>query len=123
MEFTSSDKAPKALGAYSQAVKTGNLVFTSGQLGIDPVTGKLGETAAQQAEQALKNLEQILITSGSALNKVLKATVFVDDLANFKEINGIYATFMGDHKPARSFVQVAKLPLEAKIMIDMIAEI
>ncbi|MHA2295166.1 MAG: Rid family detoxifying hydrolase [Candidatus Hodarchaeales archaeon] len=123
MEFINSEKAPKAIGAYSQATKVGKFIFTSGNIGID-LSSKLKETLGNQTKQTLENLRQILISAGADLDKVVKTTIFlgVDIIENFAEVNQIYASFMGDHKPARSFVQVVKLPLNAKIMIEMIAE-
>ncbi|MFW9994395.1 MAG: Rid family detoxifying hydrolase [Candidatus Odinarchaeota archaeon] len=124
MDIIATTNAPKAIGAYSQGIKIENLIFTSGSIGVD-LSGKLKESLADQTKQTLENLKQILISGGSSLDKVIKTTIYlgVDIAANFAEVNQIYASYMENHKPARSFVQVANLPLNAKIMIDMIAEI
>lgn len=113
--------APAALGPYSQAIQTGNLVFTSGQIGIDPSTGKLSETIEEQTRQALKNLEQVLLAAGCTLADVVKATVFLQDFSDFATVNAIYGeTFEGSF-PARSCIQVSKLPAGALVEIEAVA--
>lgn len=121
MSIISTEKAPAAIGPYSQAILTGNLLFSSGQLGLDPATGTLPETIEEQTKQALANIQAILDEAGFALTDVVKTSVFVQDLADFGTVNGIYADFFGDHKPARSCVEVAKLPKGGLIEIEVIA--
>lgn len=114
--------APAALGPYSHAVAAGDLLFTSGQLGMDPATGKLaGENIEAQAEQALNNLESVLAANGMTFANVVKTTIFLTDLSDFATVNGIYATRFPSEPPARSCVQVAALPAGAKIEMEVIA--
>ena len=120
-EIISTSNAPAALGPYSHAVVVGDMVFTSGQLGIDPATGALAEGVAAQAEQALKNLEAVLKAAGATLNDVVKTTVFVKDLADFATVNGIYAQHFTTDCPARSCVQIAALPAGGLVEIEAIA--
>ena len=122
-KIITAQNAPAALGPYSHAVSTGELVFTSGQLGIDPATGKLAEGIEAQAEQALINLEQVLAAAELTFANVVKTTIFLADLADFAAVNGIYATRFPAHPPARSCVQVAALPAGAKIEIEAIAAV
>ncbi|EPY2526940.1 RidA family protein [Listeria monocytogenes] len=121
-EIIQTSSAPKALGPYSQAVKVNGLIFTSGQLGINPATEKLVEGTTNQAEQAFKNLAAVLEEAGSGLDKIIKVTVFFKDLKEFTAVNEVYATFFSGDFPARSAFQVAKLPLDAEIEIEVIAE-
>ena len=122
MDYVASDDAPKAIGPYSQAVKANGLVFTSGQIALDPASGNLmDESFEAQVHRALRNLEAVLHASGSDFSRVLKATVYLTDLANFQTLNQIYAEYFGDHKPARSTVGVAQLPKGAAVEIDLIA--
>lgn len=117
-----SAAAPKAIGPYSQAVVSGRFIFCSGQIGLVPETGVLaGDDIQVQARQALKNLEAIVKSAGSDLRGVVKVTVFVTDLNNYAAVNEVYAAFFKDNKPARSAVQVARLPKDALIEIDCIA--
>lgn len=114
--------APAALGPYSHAVSCGDLLFTSGQIGLDPATGKLaGDTIQVQTEQVLTNLENVLAAAGMNFSNVIKTTVFLADLADFATVNGIYATRFTSEPPARSCVQVAALPAGAKIEIELVA--
>ena len=114
--------APAALGPYSHAVATGDLLFTSGQLGMDPATGKLaGENIEAQVEQALNNLESVLAANGMTFANVVKTTIFLTDLGDFATVNSIYATRFPSDPPARSCVQVAALPAGAKIEMEVIA--
>jgi len=114
--------APAALGPYSHAVAVGELLFTSGQLGMDPTTGKLaGENIEAQAEQALNNLEAVLAANSMTFANVVKTTIFLTDLGDFATVNGIYATHFPSDPPARSCVQVAALPAGAKIEMEVIA--
>lgn len=116
--------APAALGPYSQAVRSGNLLFLSGQIPLDPATGQLiaGDISAQ-TERVLKNLAAILEAAGSGLDKVLKTTVYLKDLAEFGKMNEVYGKFFGEKPPARATVEVARLPRDAAIEIDLVAEV
>jgi 2-iminobutanoate/2-iminopropanoate deaminase len=121
-EFIHSDKAPAALGPYSQAVKIGNFVFTSGQVGLDPATGELiNWKLRDQTEQVFKNLQAVLGASGLSLQDVVKTTVFLAHMGDFAEMNSIYAEYFGDNRPARSTVEVARLPKDALIEIEVVA--
>ena len=117
-----SEKAPKALGPYSVAIRSGNLVFASGQLGLDPVTGDLvpGEIEAE-TRQSLTNLSHVLADAGSGLDAVVKTTVFLREIGDFPKMNAVYAEFFPENPPARSTVQVAALPKNGAVEIDLIA--
>jgi len=118
----STDKAPKALGPYSVAVTTGTMVFTAGQVGIDPATGKIVEGGIQaQTKQALTNVRTVLEAAGSSMDQVVKTTVFLFDMVEFSLMNEVYATFFTSDFPARSAVQVAALPAGAAVEIEAIA--
>jgi 2-iminobutanoate/2-iminopropanoate deaminase len=122
MKVVYTEKAPKPVGPYSQAIVAGNFVFISGQIAINPETGKLeGETAAEQTERVLKNIEQILKACGLTLNHVVKTTIYTTDLSKFGEINSVYGKFFREHKPARVTVGVKELPLGALVEIEAIA--
>jgi 2-iminobutanoate/2-iminopropanoate deaminase len=115
-EIISTDKAPGAIGPYSQAVTTGNLIFCSGQIPIDPQTGEfVSDDVAEQTRQVLKNLSAVLEAAGTSLQNVVKTTVFLADM------NEIYAEFFSENKPARATVQAARLPKDAREEIDCIA--
>ena len=116
-----TENAPAAVGPYSQAVRTGNLLLTSGQLGLDPVTGTLPEGIAAQAEQSLKNIDAILAEAGFAKTDVVKTTVFIRNMSDFGTVNEIYAAYFGGHKPARSCVEVSALPKGGLVEIEVIA--
>jgi len=116
-----TDKAPAAVGPYSQATKTGNMLFVSGQLGIIPGEGKLAEGFEAQTRQALNNLKAILEEGGSSLNKVMAVDVFVTDMSKFAVLNGIYGEFFSAHKPARAAIEVAGLPLGGLVEFKCIA--
>ncbi len=113
--------APAAVGPYSQAVMTSTMVFTAGQLGIDPATGKLVDGLEAQTHRVLQNLKAILETAGSSLEQVVKTTVFLADMNDFAAMNAIYATYFSENPPARSTVQVARLPLGALLEIEAVA--
>jgi len=113
--------APAAIGPYSQAIDTGEMIFLSGQLGIDPSTGDLPDGFEEQAKNVMANIKAILEAAGSGFEKVVKATIFLADLANFAKINEIYGACFPDHKPARSCVQAAALPKGGKVEIEVIA--
>jgi 2-iminobutanoate/2-iminopropanoate deaminase len=122
MDYVATDGAPKAIGPYSQAVKVNGLVYTSGQISLDPATGNLVEgDFATQAHRVFQNLEAVLVAAGTSFDRVLKATVYLTDLANFTTLNTIYAETFGDHKPARSTVEVKGLPKGAALEIDLVA--
>jgi len=111
----------KPVGPYSQAVRWGEVVFCSGQLGLDPASGQLVEGVEAQARQALSNIGRLLEAAGTSLAHVVKATVFLTDLAAFAVVNQVYAEHFGDNRPARSTVQVAALPLGGLVEIEVIA--
>ena len=123
MEVISTEKAPKALGPYSQAIKANGMIYCSGQIPIDPaVNAVTAETIEDQTRQAIVNLGNVLEKAGSSLSKVVKTTVFISDMNEFARLNAVYAEMFGDTKPARSCVQVARLPKDVKIEIEAIAE-
>jgi 2-iminobutanoate/2-iminopropanoate deaminase len=118
----STDRAPKAIGPYSQAVRAGGFLFLSGQVPLDPATGELLRgTLEEEAGRVLQNLGAVLEAAGSGFDKVVRTTVFLVDLADFAAMNAVYARYFGDARPARSTVQVAALPRGARIEIDLIA--
>lgn len=118
-----TDRAPAAVGPYSQAVRVGNLVFTAGQVGIDPTTGQLREGLEAQTRQVMANLQAVLQAAGADLSTVVKTTIFMTDLSAFKQVNAIYGEYFREAPPARSTVQVAALPLGALIEIEAVAVI
>ncbi len=120
-QIFSTDKAPAAIGPYSQSIAFGDLVFTSGQLPIDPVTNAIPEGVEAQAEQALKNVNEVLKAAGSSMDKALKVTVFMQDMGHFAAVNAIYQKHFEKDCPCRSAVQVARLPKDALIEIEAIA--
>ena len=121
-KIITTDQAPKALGPYSAGVSTGCMVFTAGQVGIDPATGKMVEGGIQaQTRQVFKNLQAILETAGSGLDQVVKTTVFMQDMGEFGLMNEVYATFFSEKFPARSTFQVAALPAGAAVEIEAVA--
>lgn len=121
MEIVSTEKAPPAVGPYSQAVIAGDLIFTAGQLGIDPKSGELAEGIEAQTRQALTNLSALLEAASSSLDRVVKATVFLAHMEDFATMNAIYAEFFSLQPPARSTVGVAQLPRGALVEIEAIA--
>jgi len=121
-EIVSTDKAPGAIGPYSQAIKAGGMVFCSGQIPIDPNTGNfVSDMVAEQTEQVLKNLSEVLRAAGSGLDQVVKTTVFLADMNDFAEMNEVYSRFFSENKPARATVQAARLPRDARVEIECIA--
>ena len=121
-EILSTKKAPAAIGPYSQGVKAGSMVFVSGQLPIVPATGELlNENIGEQTKQCLNNIMAILAEAGCTLTDVVKTTIFLKDMADFAEVNAAYALFFTEEPPARACVQVAKLPKDADIEIEVIA--
>jgi len=116
-----TDKAPSAVGPYSQGIKTDNMVFTSGQLPMIPETGKFVEGGIkEQTRKSLENVEAVFKEAGLELSDAVKATVFLDDMDNFSEFNEVYKEFFPNNPPARSCVEAANLPLNAKVEIEMI---
>ncbi len=121
MEFIATDRAPGAVGPYSQAVRVGGMIYTAGQVGLDPAQGKLVEGVEAQTRQVFANLAAVLEAGGSSLGQVVKTTVFLADMADFQVMNGVYAEAMGEHRPARSTVEAAALPLGARVEIEAVA--
>jgi 2-iminobutanoate/2-iminopropanoate deaminase len=118
-----TDRAPAAVGPYSQAVQVGDLIYTAGQLGIVPGTKEFaGPDIETQTRQALENVKEVLEAAGSCLQHVVKTTVFLLDMAEFGRMNGVYAEFFPENPPARSAVQVAALPLGGRVEIEAVAE-
>lgn len=123
-EIISTDKAPGAIGPYSQAIKTGGIVYCSGQIPIDPVTGEfVSNDIAEQTEQVLKNLTAVLEAAQTSLANVVKTTVFLADMSDFAAMNEVYGRFFSENKPARATVQAARLPRDAKVEIECIATV
>lgn len=121
-QIVQTENAPGAVGPYSQGTRTSELVFTAGQIPLDPATGNLVEGGIQeQTRQVLKNLQAVLEAAGAGLDSVMKSTVFLQDMAEFTLMNEVYAEFFPDEPPARSAVQVAALPLGARVEIEAIA--
>ena len=117
-----SEKAPKAIGPYSVAIRSGDLIFASGQLGLDPSSGKLVQGGIEaETRQALTNLRHVLEDSGSSLQAAVKTTVFMQDMGDFQKMNAVYAEFFPENPPARSTVQVAALPKGGSVEIEVIA--
>ncbi|HUX07055.1 MAG TPA: RidA family protein [Acidobacteriota bacterium] len=121
-KIVSTAKAPSALGPYNQAVIANGFVFCSGQVAINPATGELvAGGIEEQTERVLKNLRVVLEAAGSGLGKVVKTTVFLKNMDDFKAMNGIYATFFKENPPARAAVEVARLPLDVQVEIECVA--
>ncbi len=121
-EIISTENAPGAIGPYSQAIKTGGLVFCSGQIPIDPATGNfVSDEITSQTEQVLKNLTAVLEAAGTSLDNVVKTTVFLADMGEFAAMNEVYGRFFSENKPARATVQAARLPRDARVEIECIA--
>ena len=117
-----TEKAPAAIGPYSQAIRAGSFLYTSGQLGLDPVTGVLPPDIESQTRQSLQNLQAILEAAGYQKSDVIKTVIFLKNMSDFATVNGIYAEFFGDHKPARSCVEVAQLPKNGLVEIEAVAQ-
>lgn len=122
LETVQTDKAPQAIGPYSQAVKANGFVFVSGQIPIDPATGQLAQgSVADLTKQVMSNLTNILETAGSSLVHVVKTTIYLKDMNDFEAVNTTYAEYFPNHKPARATVEVARLPKDVKVEIDAVA--
>ena len=117
----STTGAPGAIGPYSQAIAAGDLLFCSGQLGLNPATGELAEGVEAQAERAMRNLVAVLDAAGCTADDIVKTTIFLADIADFAAVNAVYGRFMPDPPPARSTVQVAALPKAGRVEIEAIA--
>ena len=119
-----TDGAPKAIGPYSQAIRSGDLIFLSGQIPLDPATGELVRgTIEAEVTRVLDNIRAVLDAAGARPDDVVRTTVYLTDMADFQAMNGVYARFFGDARPARSTVQVAGLPRGARVEIDVIARV
>ncbi len=121
-QVISTENAPAAIGPYSQAVRVGDLIYSAGQVALVPETGKLMEGDIEtQTRQVMENLAAVLQAAGSSLTQVVKTTIFVTDISDFAKVNQVYGSFFQDNPPARSTVQVAALPLGAKVEIEVVA--
>lgn len=122
MDYVNTEKAPRAIGPYSQAVIAGNTIYTAGQIALDPETMELaGGDVASETDRVLRNLAAILEAAGSSLKHVVRTTVYLVDMADFSAMNEVYSRHFGDHRPARSTVAVAALPKGARVEIDAVA--
>ncbi len=121
-EIVATERAPRAIGPYSQAVRSGNFLFASGQIPIDPATGEfVAGGITEQTEQVMRNVSAILEAAGADLQKVVKTTVFLADMDDFTAMNEVYGRFFGEDPPARATVQAARLPRDARVEIEAIA--
>lgn len=123
MRIISTDKAPAAVGPYSQAVEHDGIVYVSGQIPLNPVTGTVPEGIEEQTRQALDNLKNVIEASGSSMDKVLKVTLFITDMSLFPQVNSVYAEFFDSNRPARSCIAAASLPKGVMIEVDAIASV
>lgn len=124
LDFISTNKAPAAVGPYSQGIKAANLIFTSGQLPMDPKTGQIIDgNIEEMTNQCLVNVEEILKEAGAGIKNIIKVNIYVTNIEDFPRINEAYAKFFGDHKPARALVEVSNLPKAGKIEIEVIASL
>lgn len=122
-QIVKTEKAPQAIGPYSQAVRAGGFVFASGQIALDPGTGQMVEGGvAEQTEQVLRNLSAVLEAAGTALDRVVKTTVFLADMNDFAAMNEVYGRYFKEDAPARATVEAARLPRDARVEIEVIAE-
>ena len=120
-QVISTDKAPAAIGPYSQAIEVNGMVYTSGVIPVDPATGNIPEGSAAQAEQAFSNLSNLIAAAGSSMDKVVKTTVFIKEMNDFGAINEVYAKYFPEPYPARSCVEVARLPKDVMLEVEAIA--
>lgn len=124
IQIVQSDKAPAAVGPYSQAVMYQGILYASGQIGLDPATGQMvAADVAAQAEQITRNLSAVLNEAGATTSDILKTTIFLTDMNDFATVNGVYARWLGEHRPARATVAVASLPLGALVEMDLVARV
>lgn len=123
MEAITTSRAPAAIGPYSQAIRCNGLMFTSGQIPLDPEGNLIEGGIEEQTHQVFRNLQAVLEAGGATFQDVIKATVFLKDMNDFAAVNDIYASYFGDHKPARSAVEVARLPRDVKIEIELVAKV
>lgn len=123
MKVVSTDKAPAAVGPYSQAIVDDGVVYASGQIPMDPATGEMKTDVSEAARQSLTNLKNLLEAAGSDLENVIKVTIFITDMDKFGELNEVYGEFFSEHRPARSCVEVTALPKDAVLEIEAIARI
>lgn len=123
MKVISTDKAPAAVGPYSQAVVDGDVVYASGQIPVDPATGEMKSDVPEATRQSLTNLKNLLEAAGSDLENVIKVMIFITDMSKFGELNEVYAEFFSNHRPARSCVEVSALPKGAVLEIEAIARV
>lgn len=123
MKEIKTNNAPQAIGPYSQAIQCGNLLFTSGQIPIIPETGELAEGLEAQAHQVFKNIKNLIEAAGSSIDNVVKTTVFIKDMNDFAKINEIYAEYFTEPYPARSCVEVARLPKDVSLEVETIVEL
>lgn len=121
MQYVKTNEAPQAIGPYSQAVKMGNYLWTSGQIPLKADGSMVEGGIVEQTHQVFQNLQAVLNEAGASFQDVVKATVFIQNMNQFAQVNDIYASYFGDHKPARSTVQVARLPKDALIEIELVA--
>ena len=123
MQVVSTDKAPQAIGPYSQAIVSGGILYTSGQIGLTPAGELVGDDIQSQTHQVLQNLSAVVAQAGATLDDVIKTTIFLSNMDDFASVNKIYAEYFTDHKPARSTVAVRTLPLNVKVEIECIAKV
>lgn len=123
MNYVATDKAAAAIGPYSQGVVSGGILYSSGQIPLTAAGELVAGTISDQTHQVFSNLKAVLAEAGSSLGEVIKTTVFIKDMNDFAELNEIYASYFGDHKPARSTVEVARLPKDVKVEIEVIAKV
>lgn len=123
MKYISTEKTPKAVGPYSQAIVSNGFIFCSGQIGLDPKTGELVEGLENQTHQIIKNLTEVLKAGGSSLESVVKTNIYLADIKDYGKVNEVYGQYFSDHKPARAAVAVAHLPKNALIEIEAVAEV
>ncbi|AQU77847.1 MULTISPECIES: RidA family protein [Planococcus] len=123
MNYVATDKAAAAIGPYSQGVVSGGILYSSGQIPLTAAGELVEGTISEQTHQVFSNLKAVLAEAGSSFGDVIKTTVFIKDMNDFAELNEIYATYFGDHKPARSTVEVARLPKDVKVEIEVIAKV
>ncbi len=123
-EIISTDKAPKAIGPYSQAVRAGGFLFTAGQIALDPATGQIIEgDVARQTTRVMENLKAIVEAGGSSLDRVVKATVYLKDMGDFAAMNEVYGRYFASNPPVRSTVEAARLPRDVRVEIDLIVAV